>query len=54
MVSKYYCSTILITCSRDLNSSPGRLDLGGLAFKPPQGAAPSPRLDCFTDLALAL
>ena len=32
-MSKYYCNTIPITCSRVLNSSPGRLDLGGLGFK---------------------
>ena len=35
MVSTYYCTTNSITCSRVLNSSPGRLDLGGLGFKSP-------------------
>jgi hypothetical protein len=32
-----HCTTIPITCSRVLNSSPGRLDLGGLGFKSPWG-----------------
>jgi len=35
MVSKYYCNTIHITCSRVLNLAPGRLDLGGPGFKSP-------------------
>jgi len=37
VVSKYYCNTMPITRSRVLNSSPGRLDLGGLGFQPPSG-----------------
>ena len=36
MVSKYYLNTIPVTCFRVLNSSPGRLDLGGLGFKYPR------------------
>jgi len=31
-VSECDCNTIPITCSRVLNSSQGRLDLGGLVF----------------------
>ena len=35
MVSKCHCKTLPITCCTVLNSSPGRLDLGGLGFKIP-------------------
>ena len=35
MVSKHYCNTIPLTCYRVLNSSLGRLDLGGLGSKSP-------------------
>ena len=40
MFSKDYCNTIPVTCSRVLNSSPGRLDLGGLGFKSPREVPP--------------
>jgi len=36
VVSKYYCNTIPITCSRVLNSSLGRLYLGGLGYESPK------------------
>jgi len=38
--------TIPITCSRVLNSSPGRLDLGGLGFKSPGSGAAAPTSLC--------